>query len=62
MFTWKEKLSEEKEVAMLCKAKKTNFKKIDEAVKKLHSYEVPCVVALDVVASNSDYADWVEGK
>jgi len=47
---------------MLCKAKKANFKKIDEAVKKLHSYEVPCVVALDVVASNSDYTDWVEGK
>jgi periplasmic divalent cation tolerance protein len=30
-----------------------------ERVKSLHSYDVPCVIALPVVAGNSDYIHWV---
>ena len=60
MFRWKGKLVDEREVAMLCKAKKENFSRIESAVKKLHSYDVPCIVAFDWVDSNKDYAAWVK--
>ena len=60
MFRWKGKLTEEKEVVMFCKAKKKNFSRIEGEIKKLHSYEVPCIVAFDWVDSSKEYSDWVE--
>ena len=62
MYNWEGKLNEESEVAMLCKALKHNFKKIESEVKKMHSYDVPCIVAFDWTASNEDYADWVKAS
>ena len=59
MFNWKGKVKDIKEVAMLCKAKKGNFRKINEMVTKLHSYEVPCVAALSITDSNKGYESWV---
>ena len=62
MYKWKGKLVDEGEVAMLCKAKKDNFKKIEVEVKKMHSYDVPCIIAFDWVDSNKDFSDWVEAS
>ena len=60
LYNWKGKLHDEKETALFCKAKKSDFTDVETAVKKLHSYEVPCIVAFDWTASNKDYAKWVE--
>ncbi|MAG15540.1 divalent-cation tolerance protein CutA [Candidatus Woesearchaeota archaeon] len=60
MFNWDGKINDVKETAMFCKAKKENFKKIEEEVKKLHSYEVPCIVAFDWVDSNKHFSEWVK--
>jgi len=32
---------------------------LDERVKALHSYDVPCVIALPVLGGNPAYIDWV---
>ena len=50
---------EEQEVVMFCKAKKENFGRIEETVKKLHSYEVPCIVSFNVHA-NKSFEAWVD--
>lgn len=60
LFWWEGKLTEEKEAAMLCKAKKESFSSIEAEVKKIHSYKVPCIVAFDWAASNKGYAEWVK--
>ena len=62
MFIWEGKLKKEKEAAMFCKAKKENFGKIKEEVKKLHSYEVPCIVAFGWAESSKEFSDWVEAS
>ena len=59
MFSWKGKIDQENEVAMICKAAKENFTKIDQEVKKLHSYQLPCVVAFEWHDSNKDFSKWV---
>ena len=33
---------------------------LNRAVRRLHSYETPCVVALPLVAGDPDYLAWVE--
>lgn len=60
MFRWEGKLVEEGEAAMLCKARKKDFDAIEAEVKRLHSYEVPCIVAFDWVRSSTEFSKWVE--
>ena len=35
------------------------LERLVDAVKAAHSYDVPCVVALPIVAGNQDYLDWL---
>ncbi|MEK6837682.1 MAG: divalent-cation tolerance protein CutA [Nanoarchaeota archaeon] len=60
MFRWDGKVVDEPEVAVICKAKKETFEKIKEEVRQLHSYEIPCIVALPWHGSDEEYRKWVE--
>ena len=36
-----------------------NVQKIIKSVKKLHSYEVPCVIFFDIKGGNSEFLKWI---
>ena len=59
IFTWEQKLSQEDEVLLLVKSRRTRFAQLAEAVKQLHSYSVPEIIALPVVMGAADYLRWV---
>lgn len=58
-FWWKGKINNATEVLVIMKTKKVNFKKIQNEVKKLHSYEVPEIIALPIIDANIDYLNWI---
>ncbi|HJO02166.1 MAG: divalent-cation tolerance protein CutA [Candidatus Woesearchaeota archaeon] len=58
MYWWNKKIEDEKEFALIAKTKEKNYKNIKEEVKKLHSYDVPCILKIDAGA-NENYAKWV---
>lgn len=60
-FRWKGKIDNSKEIVSICKTKKENWEKVKSEVKKLHSYETPCIIKLDAEA-NEDFASWVESE
>ncbi|MBI2550494.1 divalent-cation tolerance protein CutA [Candidatus Woesearchaeota archaeon] len=62
MFHWQGKIADEPEVSMLCKARKESFERIKEEVRQLHSYEIPCIVALPWQESDDEFRKWVEGE
>ncbi len=59
-FWWERKIDSAVETLLIMKTKKSNFKKIENEVKKLHSYEVPEIIAIPVVAGSRDYLNWIE--
>jgi periplasmic divalent cation tolerance protein len=59
MYWWNNKINEDKEIAIIAKTTKNNFDKIKKEIKNIHSYEVPCVIAWDIVEGNKDYLDWM---
>jgi periplasmic divalent cation tolerance protein len=61
LYRWKEELAREKEVVLLAKSLQKNFAAIQKEVRALHSYEVPCILKLNVEANN-EYEDWVKGQ
>ena len=60
-FWWRGKISKSKEIVSLVKAKKENWSKIKEEVKKIHPYNTPCIMKFDVEA-NEDYEKWVNDE
>lgn len=58
-FWWKGKIESAREVLVMMKTKKENFTKIEDEVKKLHSYEVPEIVALPITFGSKGYLNWI---
>ena len=58
IYPWKGKLQEEKEVIILAKTKKNYLESVEEEVKKIHSYEVPCILTITADA-NEEYSRWM---
>jgi periplasmic divalent cation tolerance protein len=61
-FWWKDKLEESKESLLIVKTKGSILPEIVKAVKKLHSYSVPEIIALPIVGGNQDYLDWIDSE
>ncbi len=60
MYWWKGNLQEDKEVALVAKTTAALVPRLVERVKAVHSYEVPCVVALPLSEGNPDFLRWIE--
>ena len=59
-YVWKGKIVEETEYVILAKTIKKNYSKVQEEVKKVHSYEVPCICLLEST-DNKEYSKWMNG-
>jgi periplasmic divalent cation tolerance protein len=59
LFVWEQKLSQEEEVLLVVKSRRARFQQLAAAVKRLHSYSVPEIIALPVVMGSADYLRWV---
>jgi periplasmic divalent cation tolerance protein len=58
-FHWEGKLERTEEFLLLLKSKQDLFNELEQEVKALHSYDVPEVMALPVVAGSKGYLDWL---
>lgn len=58
MYWWKGKIEESKEFLIIAKTNDVNYDKIKAEVKKLHSYDVPCILKIEGEA-NKAYDDWI---
>lgn len=59
-FWWKGKTDKATESLIVIKTVKRNFRKIQKRIKKLHSYEVPEIIALPIVEGEGDYLKWID--
>jgi periplasmic divalent cation tolerance protein len=58
-FHWSGKIDCAEECLVVMKSRMSLFEELVECVKGLHSYEVPEVLALPIVAGSEAYLDWV---
>lgn len=59
IFSWEHKITETMEVLLLFKTRSHLFGDLAQAVKKLHSYQVPEIIALPIVKGTDEYLDWI---
>ena len=60
IFCWSGKAEKAEEYLVLMKSRRDLFGKLSETVKTLHSYEVPEILAVSVVAGSKDYLEWLD--
>lgn len=59
-YWWQGKIETASEVLLIIKTKKSLVDKLITEVKKLHSYTVPEIIALPIIAGNKDYLAWID--
>ena len=59
LFHWAGKMEKAKEYLIIMKSQKDLFEKLADAVKTLHSYEVPEILVLPIVDGSKAYLDWL---
>jgi periplasmic divalent cation tolerance protein len=60
IFRWEGKISDEREVLLIVKSRADLFNRLAAEVKRLHSYQVPEVIAFPIVYGAADYLAWVQ--
>lgn len=60
LYLWKGKIAKSSEALMLCKTKEDLVELAIHRIKELHSYDVPCISAIEITKENDDYLKWLE--
>jgi periplasmic divalent cation tolerance protein len=60
LYTWEGKTTEDLELLLIVKSRAELFERLVPAVKALHPYQVPEIIALPVVMGSQDYLDWID--
>lgn len=62
LYWWEGKIEQAVEVVVIAKTRASLVERLTERVKALHSYEVPCVVALPIAGGYPVYLDWITAE
>ncbi len=58
-FHWAGKIENSEEFLIIMKTRSDLFAKVSKATTGLHSYEVPEVIAIPIVAGSDPYLEWL---
>ena len=58
MYRWEGKINEDDELVLIVKTKDILYNKVKEEVKKIHSYDIPCITKI-LVVPNDEYGLWL---
>ena len=61
IYKWENKIKEDSEIVILLKTSDNHIKKINEEIKSIHSYDIPCILQIDAKA-NKEFQDWVNSQ
>ena len=59
LYWWENSIQSSDEVMLLAKSRATQFDEIVLAVKEVHSYDIPEVLAIPILSGNPEYLNWI---
>ena len=62
IYTWQGELHREQEWQLLIKTDLVQFSLLEAKIRELHSYEVPEIIALPIVAGSQSYLQWLSDQ
>lgn len=62
VYRWKDEIHFDSEFLLVIKSSQALFPKLAAAIRVAHSYEVPELIALPIVAGTEPYLSWLAGE
>ena len=59
-YLWKGKIETSREFMCLIKTREDLYPQVEAAIKKMHTYETPEILALPIQQGNEDYLKWLD--
>jgi periplasmic divalent cation tolerance protein len=59
VYRWKGKVESAKEFLLIIKTTQSRFAEVSAAIKGLHSYDVPEIIALPIARGAANYLTWI---
>lgn len=59
-YRWKGKVETANEWLCMIKIREKLFGKVEAAIKKLHSYETPEIIAVPIATGSKEYLNWMD--
>ncbi len=60
VFFWENKVQKAKEYLLIIKSTRAKFTQITKLIKSLHSYKVPEIIAIPIIAGDKSYLRWID--
>jgi periplasmic divalent cation tolerance protein len=60
VYHWEGKVQEDQEVLLIAKTAGALLEQLAARVKQLHSYDLPEIIALPIIAGANDYLRWID--
>jgi periplasmic divalent cation tolerance protein len=59
VYRWKGKVESATETLLIIKTARSKFPALERAIKRMHGYDVPEIIALPIAAGSRDYLHWI---
>ncbi|MBL4692695.1 MAG: divalent-cation tolerance protein CutA [Magnetovibrio sp.] len=59
VYWWDGHVQDDQEVALVLKTRKDLVSQATQRILALHSYDCPCIVALDIKGGSPEYLNWI---
>ena len=59
IYRWKGKVESAREVLMVIKSSRKRFAPLEREIRRLHSYELPEIIALSIERGSRGYLEWI---
>lgn len=60
IYRWKGKVETAREYLLIVKSSRRRFAAVEKAVKRLHGYDLPEIIALPIAAGSQTYLRWID--
>ncbi len=57
-YWWNGAIESDDEIVSLLKTRKENWEKVRDVIEKIHPYDVPCIIKIELKA-NEKYEQWI---
>jgi periplasmic divalent cation tolerance protein len=59
LYWWEGEIQESDEAIVIAKTQQSRLEALSAAVKRIHGYSYPCIVAIPITAGNREFPDWI---
>lgn len=59
LYRWEGKEETSQESTVILKTREVLLNELNEAIRDIHSYSCPCVIAIPVIYADKEYGEWI---